>query len=250
MLLKGRVKVTGKGFRTKTIQGNTLLTFNQNEICEFQVNGRSFLILPFETAQQAYLCGEKDKYLIISNAVILDDNKKIALITSSPDSVQISIYPATSKLNITSGLIQKKSSPLRSISAWKINIPQIKPNLKLTQTDDRHFVLNAPDIDWSKINDVFITFDYSGDRAICMMNGELQTDDLYTSKPWTIGLKRYADALILHEMYFHFIPMIKDAPYMSYLDKNVIPDFGNKKEFLEIKKTKIEVEYKLGIELN
>jgi hypothetical protein len=249
MLLKGKQKIKGKGIQTKTIQGNTLLSCNQNEICEFQLNNRNFLILPFEIAQHTYLVGNKDKHLIISNALILSNEQNIRLITNSPDSVKVSIYPTVEKLNITSAFIKKLSSPLRSISTWKINIPKITPNVKLTQTDDRHFVLKAPDIDWTQINDIFITFDYRADRALCMMNGELQTDDLYTSKPWTIGLKRYADALKLHEMYFHFIPMAKDAPYLSYLDKNVIPDFGNRREFLEIKKPITEVEYKLEVEL-
>jgi beta-galactosidase len=78
----------------------------------------------------------------------------------------------------------------------------------------------------------------------------LQTDDLYTSKPWTIGLKKYQEALKTSDMYFHFLPMAKDAPYLSYLDKEVLPDFGDKKSFLEIKKPLISVEYKVNIQLN
>ena len=66
-----------------------------------------------------------------------------------------------------------------------------------------------------------------------MMKGELQTDNLYTSAPWTVGLKRYAQALKENEMYFYFIPMQKDAPYLSYLDKEVVPNFGDKNEFLD-----------------
>ena len=49
-------------------------------------------------------------------------------------------------------------------------------------------------------------------------------------------------------MYFYFVPMVKDAPYLSYLDKEVIPDFGDKKEFLEIKTPEIVTEYKVNIE--
>ncbi|MDO3695605.1 hypothetical protein QVZ41_12210 [Wenyingzhuangia sp. chi5] len=82
------------------------------------------------------------------------------------------------------------------------------------------------------------------------MNGELQTDDLYTSKPWTIGLKKYQEALKTNDMYFYFMPMYKDASYLSYLDKNVIPDFTNKKSFLEIKEPKISVEYKVKVTLH
>ncbi len=50
-------------------------------------------------------------------------------------------------------------------------------------------------------------------------------------------------------MYFYFIPMAKDAPYLSYLDKEVVPDFGTKKEFLEIKTPEITIEYKVDVEL-
>jgi len=50
-------------------------------------------------------------------------------------------------------------------------------------------------------------------------------------------------------MYFYFIPMAKDAPYLNYLDKEVVPNFGDKKDFLEIKKTEIKPEYKIDVEL-
>ena len=80
-----------------------------------------------------------------------------------------------------------------------------------------------------------------------MMNGELQTDNLYSSQPWTVGLKRYSNALKNSDMYFYFVSMRKDAPYLSYLDKEGLPDFGNKKEFLEIKKPEISIEYKVDI---
>jgi beta-galactosidase len=62
-----------------------------------------------------------------------------------------------------------------------------------------------------------------------------------------VGLKRYAEALKTNEMYFYFMPMAKDAPYLSYLDKEVVPDFGNKKEFLEIKQQQLLIEYKTTV---
>lgn len=249
MVLKGKLKITGKGFRTRISGDNTIVTFRQKQVCEMQVNGRDFLILPFEVAQNAYIIGDTNKFLVISNALVLEDNTKLTLITTRHDSVELNFYPTTGKINISTGIALKVSALHKSMSAWKIVLNEVKPDFELIQTDDRHFVLRAPNIDWTKINDVFITFNYRGDRALCMMNGELQTDDLYTSKPWTIGLKRYADALKMHEMYFHFIPMAKDAPYLSYLDINVIPDFGNTREFLEIKKPVTQVEYKFEVEL-
>jgi beta-galactosidase len=66
----------------------------------------------------------------------------------------------------------------------------------------------------------------------------------------TVRLKRYAEALKTCEMHFYFMPMAKDAPYLSYLDNEVLPDFGNKKEFLEIKTPVVSVEYKVDVVIN
>ena len=135
------------------------------------------------------------------------------------------------------------------ISQWNLITSKVDIDLDLEKSFDRNFVLKAAKVDWSKIKDIFIPFDYRGDRGMCLMKGVLQTDNFYTSKPWTVGLKRYAEELKNNEMYFYFVPMEKGAPYISYLDKNVVPEFGDKKEFLEIKDPIIEIEYRLDIQI-
>jgi len=247
IVLKGKVKVSG--VKSSLLDGNTVVTLPDGKICEILVNGVSFLILPYEQALNAYMVGGNDKHLVISKAVVLNNEQNISLLSSGQELVEMSIYPTVSELSATNGNVTKAKSVLKNISQWQISVPKIEPNIQLLKTDDRHFVLKAQTVDWTKLNDIFITFDYRGDRGICMMNGELQTDNLYTSKPWTVGLKKYAEALKTNEMYFYFMPMTKDAPYLSYLDKEVIPDFGNKKEFLEIKTPQIKTEYKINIKL-
>ena len=248
MVLKGKLKVSGNGIKSSLQAGNTVVTLPEGKICEMQVNGVSFLILPFRQALNAYLVGNEDKHLIISKAVVLENEQKISLVSSGQESVEMSVYPAVNELSASNATITKVKPLVKNISQWQINTQKVEPDIQLVKTDDRHFVLKAPNVDWTKINDVFITFDYRGDRGICMMHGELQTDNLYTSKPWIIGLKRYGEALKTSEMYFYFVPMVKDAPYLSYLDKEVIPDFGDKKEFLEIKTPEIVTEYKVNVE--
>jgi len=248
MVLKGKVKVSGSGIKTVIRNGNTFVTFTADKINEFKINDVSFLVLPYDQALNAYLVGNNDAHLIVSKSLVLEEGNKISL-TSSSESAELSIYPAVSKISTTDGALVKVSSSIKNISQWKINVPKIVPTIELTKTDDRHFVLKVPNTDWTKINDIFITFDYRGDRGICMMNGELQTDNLYTSAPWTVGLKRYAEDLKNNEMYFYFVPMAKDAPYLNYLDKEVVPNFGDKNDFLEIKNAEIKTEYKINVEL-
>ena len=249
MLLKGKVKVSGNGIKSAVNGGNTVVTIPNEKICEMQVNGVSFLILPYSQALNAYLIGRDDKHLILSKAVVLENEQNISLVSSGQPYVEISVYPAVKELSTANANVTKVKPLVKNISQWQINIPKVEPDIQLIKTDDRHFVLKASNVDWTKVNDIFITFDYRGDRGICMMQGELQTDNLYTSAPWTVGLKRYATALKNSEMYFYFLPMAKDAPYLSYLDKDVVPDFGDKKEFLEIKTPVIKTEYKISLEL-
>ena len=249
MLLKGKTTVAGTGFKKSTRDGNTFLQFAPNRMCELKTGKCTFLILPRREAMNASVAGTTNQHLIISNAMVLNNGNQLSLLTTRTDSIGLAIYPAAAAPTLSSGSVRKIPAELKSVSQWQLTIPATQPDIQLTQADDRHFVLKAASMDWSKVNDVFVTFDYRGDRAGCMMNGELQTDHLYTSAPWTVGLKRYAEALKTSEMYFYFLPMSKDAPYLSYLDKNVVPDFGNKKEFLEIKKPRIEAEYKIDLQI-
>lgn len=251
IVLKGKQKVNGTGIKKLIRNGNTVVVCTAGKISDFEINDVSFLVLPESEAKKAYITGEvNNQKLVISNALVLDDDGKIILVSNNQKNIDFSVYPAASSVTSVDGPVMKSKSVFKNLSTWQINVPKAETGIKLLQADNSHFVLKAGSLDLSKINDVFITFDYRGDRGICMMDGELQTDDLYTSKPWTVGLKRYQEALKTNDMYFYFMPMQKDAPYLNYLDKNVLPDFsGDKKSFLEVKQPQISVEYKVSIEL-
>lgn len=248
MVFKGKVKINGSGIKTSIRKGNTVVSFTTQKRSDFQVNGVSFLVLPENDTKNAYLIGNaNDEKLVISKALVLENGEQISFISKNQENIDFAIYPASANVSSMEGKITKAKSPLKNSSEWLVSVPKVETGIQLIQADASHFVLKSGSLDLSKVNDVFITFDYRGDRGICMMNGELQTDDLYTSKPWTIGLKKYQEALKTSDMYFHFLPMAKDAPYLSYLDKEVLPDFGDKKSFLEIKQPLILVEYKVNV---
>ena len=250
IVLKGKANVKGIGIKTFLRNGNTVIRCAANEVNEFQINGVSFLILPEDKAKQAYLVGKtNEEKLIISNALVLDNDSKITFVSENQEKIDFAVYPATNLLSSDEAIVTKNKIPFKNASAWRVTVPKVEPTIQLIQTDNSHFVLKSGTLDWSKLNDIFITFDYRGDRGICMMKGELQTDNLYTSKPWTIGLKKFQEDLSSNDMYFYFMPMVKDAPYLSYLDKEVLPDFGTNKSFLEVKKPQISVEYKVNVTL-
>lgn len=49
-------------------------------------------------------------------------------------------------------------------------------------------------------------------------------------------------------MYFYFLPMAKDAPYLSYLDKDVIRAVETKKRISGNKKSMIMPDYNTDIQ--
>jgi len=248
LMVKKGARVSGREIKKTVKDDQQIISLPQGKAAELVIDGITFLVLPFEMALQSYVVGSSNQYLVISSALVTEENGKPVLTTCTP-ATTLAVYPSRAK--VSAGTAQpraeKSASPL--FGQWKLNVAKAVPGLKLEQVFDRNFVLNGAEIDWSGINDIFVTFDYRGDRGVCMMQGILQTDNLYTSRPWTIGLKRFAEALRRHEMYFYFVPMQKNAPYLSYLDKEVVPDFGTQKEFLEIKEPIIEVEYKIDLEI-
>jgi hypothetical protein len=248
IVIKGKVNVSVLGAKVSERAGNTIVTGINDANFEFIIDHTRYLVLSFEKAQNTYLLGTPgSQYLGISEALVLENDKKIEFVSEGKNSWDFEIYPHLKSVQ----LIGAKAEPAKTklFAQWNISVEKVTPALTLTQYDDRHFVLDARKLDLSKISDVFIKFDYRGDRAVCMLNGELATDNLYTSEPWTVALKRYATVLKENDMYFYFMPMKKDAPYLSYLDKAVIPDFSKSKEFLEIKQPEIIPEYKVSIEI-
>ncbi|RVT73340.1 hypothetical protein EOD40_13915 [Flavobacterium sufflavum] len=249
IILKGKMKVNG--IKTLMREGNTVIICSAEKINEFEINGVLFLVLPDSEAKKAYLIGESNNQkLVVSNALVLDNGEKTTLVSNNQEQIDFYTFPASTNVTSVEGKLTKSKLVFKNSSAWRVSVPKVDTGIKLVQADNSHFVIKAGTMDLSKVNDLFITFDYRGDRGICMMNGELQTDDLYTSKPWTIGLKRYQEVLKTTDMYFYFMPMQKDAPYLSYLDKEVLPDFGDKKSFLEIKQPQLSVEYKVNVVLS
>lgn len=247
LMFNGKVKISGDNVKTFKVNESTIVRLKSGAVSELQVNDQVLLILPQNVADDAYLCEKNgDKNLIVSENLVLVNGNKLELVGKNATSLKI--FPVVNNLRASTAQVRKMATPLKSMSQFNISIPEVHPEIQLIQTDDRHFTLKAENMDWSKVNDIFLTFNYTGDRAVCMMNGELQADNLYNGTLWKVGLKRYADQLKTNPMYFYFIPMQKDAPYLGYLDKNQTPDFGSRKEFLKIGKPEITVEYKINIE--
>jgi beta-galactosidase len=248
------LRIKTEGVITTERAGTTIVSTGSEISAGFSIklSGRTvhFLILPMEKASHAYLTGiEGSRHLVISEVPVLEDNKTLSLISLGKEEWKIEVYPAVKNILSLNATLVPQKSDYPETAAWNVSVPAVKPDLKLSRTDDRHFVLQADSLDLTPLNDVFVKYIYTGDRAMCFMNGQLLTDHFCIGKPWLIGLKRYALQLKDHEMYFYFVPMRRDAPYLEYFDKSLLPDFSAVREYLDIKEPEIIPEYKVTISL-
>jgi hypothetical protein len=248
-VLKGKQKINGKGVNVSAKDGRTVCNGSNGRCFEFEIQGFRFLVIPFEKALDAYVAGKQpDQKLVLSQALFIESDRGFDFL-STKENWNVDVYPRGSVLSSSNALVKEVKSPDNLFSNFHVSIKKVVPEVKLVQTDDRHFVLDASKFDFTKLEDVYIKFDYRGDRAVCMLDGELVADNLYTSQPWKVSLKRYSEILKKKEMYFYFLPMKKNAPYLNYLEKEVIPDFTNINEFLVINPPEIIPEYRVNAEL-
>jgi hypothetical protein len=250
LVWKGTQKVIAKDSKVSVQNNRTFCYGNTGSSYEFEIQGAHFLVIPFEKALEAYIVGKRsDQKLILSEVLVIDNKESFDFLSTGNENWNVDIYPKGATLTSSNALVKEVKPASKLFSSFSVSLNKVVPEISLTQTDDRHFVLNASKFDFTKLEDVYIKFDYRGDRAVCMLNGELVADNLYTSQPWKISLKRYSETLKNKEMYFYFLPMKKNAPYLNYLEKEVIPDFTTNNEFLLINTPEIIPEYRINAQL-
>ena len=82
------------------------------------------------------------------------------------------------------------------------------------------------DLQSPTVQEYFLRINNVGDVAMAFMKGQLVQDEFYHGEPWTIGLKRYYDALKTAPLTFYFRPLQWNAPFLRDLPKETIPDFS------------------------
>ncbi len=253
--IRGSLRVTSDNAEITRQNQLTVITGTEGKTfeCVAEQAGQKIhmLVIPMEKAMHAYLTGcPGNQRLIISEALVLEDKKVISLVSRGKEEWSLETYPRAKSAETLNASLLPLKSDIKAMSAWKVSTVKIVPSVKITRTDDRHLVLEAKDLDMTILNDVYIKFSYRGDRAMCFLDGELQTDHFCIGEPWLIGLKRFALKLQANDMYFYFVPIRRNAPYLGYFEKNFLPDFSDGNEFLEISDPEIIPEYSVNITLH
>jgi hypothetical protein len=97
------------------------------------------------------------------------------------------------------------------------------------------------------VSNDFLQVQYVGDVARISSHGRLLDDDFYNGKTWSVGLRRFADAIRQGPLDLSILPLRKDAPI--YLEERFRPDFGGASQVEKLRGLRLVPEYQFVIPL-
>jgi hypothetical protein len=181
--------------------------------------------------------------LVISDAMVLGRCEFLQLQQTGCPKMSFSIYPDVEGGFVSSaGDVEKSSDGI--FSRYEIKLAEKKIGMEVKRVGENKMVLSFPADAMDGVNEVFLKIDYVGDTGMAFVDGRLATDNLYYSRPWWIGLKKYVPKVLEKGMYFYFKPLLPDANYIQDLLEGTVPDFSDG-PVLEIKSVEAMPEYEV-----
>lgn len=105
-------------------------------------------------------------------------------------------------------------------------VPSVQPEYTFRKVGSRRLAVRFSGKEYPQVNDYFLRLDYTGDVAMAFLKGELVLDHFYYGAPWQISLKRFQQELTDEELSFYVRPLRKNAPFLSDLPGEAVPDFS------------------------
>jgi hypothetical protein len=244
-----------------TIQKAPGISIGQNEkrilvkcpkgTSEFTINvkGRQTKILVIEKslALKSYIVIIKgQKSLVFSDAVILQENDSITLLSTAKNEFNIQVYPKIQSKAIAGKATITTSENNSLMSAFSISVPEVKLEPIVRQVGERKTVVTLPS-SLNGLNDIFLNINYTGDTGMGFLDGKLVTDEFWKGTLWQIGLKKFYPNAASKEMVFYFRPVNDDASYLDDISPKDRPDFSKSKQVLNIKKISFTPEYRVNV---
>lgn len=242
-----RIKTTNSTVSKK--KGVTYVRGKKGAIFSFNITvGRKtyeFLVVPKDMALNAWLVHQDgQKKLLFSPATVLEKENALELISKGTENIPLSVYGSPENINLKGADIYQTDSPHPALSVYEVSFDRVEPPVEFRQATNQHWILSLDNKNLSSLNDIIVSIDYEGDMVQAFIDGQMVGDDLYLGKPWIIGLKRFFGDLKTKDMYFYFHPLYPDAPFYSDFSEDMIPDFSDTEEYLNVRDIKVTAEYK------
>ena len=83
------------------------------------------------------------------------------------------------------------------------------------------------------MQELILAIDYVGDVGRAYLGDRLIADDFYDGRPWEIGIRRFAPAILGQNLTLKVLPLRKDAPIYIAAEKR--PEFDKNGEAVGVR---------------
>jgi beta-galactosidase len=209
--------------------------------------------------------------IFLTSAGLVLDGDNMRLTSTSPDNLNVGIYPAPESLasngsdlsRKTDGIFERFSAPaprtvkfnaafkkiqdagsLREVPLGKIDQPVATAPLDADFDQAAVWRITIPkDVDLG--TDPILRLHYVGDVARVMLDGKFITDDFYNGNALDLGLRRHAPEILNGDLRIAILPLRKDAPI--YMAERAQPHFGGADSVADLQSVEIIPRYQLQL---
>lgn len=161
------------------------------------------------TREQALNACKVDGKLLITSSMVLPEAGRVRLLNMGDPVFRYVEYPSA-----------------KGFKEQMKEVPSVQPEYTFRKVGSRRLAVRFSGKEYSQVNDYFLQLDYTGDVAMAFLKGELVLDHFYYGAPWKISLKRFQQELTDEELSFYIRPLWKNAPFLSDLPGEAVPDFS------------------------
>ncbi|WP_308768839.1 beta-galactosidase [uncultured Bacteroides sp.] len=161
------------------------------------------------TREQALNACKVDGKLLLTSSMVLPGEKGVRLLNMGNPVFRYVMYPSA-----------------KGFKEQTAEVPAVQPEYTSRKVGSRRLAVRFSGKNYPQVNDYFLRLDYVGDVAMAFLKGELVLDHFYYGAPWQISLKRFQQELANEELSFYIRPLRKNAPFLSDLPKEAVPDFS------------------------
>lgn len=161
------------------------------------------------TREQALNACKVDGKLLLTSSMVLPGEKGVRLLNMGNPVFRYVMYPSA-----------------KGFKEQTAEVPAVQPEYTSRKVGSRRLAVRFSGKDHPQVNDYFLRLNYVGDVAMAFLKGELVLDHFYYGAPWQISLKRFQQELANGELSFYIRPLRKNAPFLSDLPKEAVPDFS------------------------
>lgn len=161
------------------------------------------------TREQALNACKIDGKLLITSSMVLPEAGRVRLLNMGDPVFRYVEYPSA-----------------KGFKEQMEEVPSVQSEYTFRKVGSRRLAVRFSGKEYPQVNDYFLRLDYTGDVAMAFLKGELVLDHFYYGAPWQISLKRFQQELTDEELSFYIRPLRKNAPFLSDLPGEAVPDFS------------------------